>query len=225
MRSFLQFAAALALLSVAVGAAVLSWDAHRLAEQTGQTIETINFTIETQNTNLVADETKLRSTLDLVDAAAAEQRAYWLKTSADSDKTVKAMRLMVDRAGLLLSHTDEQLNGRVLPDLTLQFDAISQDAQMTLGTLGHAGDALTSQINDLGPTVANLGETSSRLAIAAGSGAEAVAHADHILADGEKTADYYEKKLTTPASFAHRVAMTLLDVGSKLGSIMAGFVK
>ena len=160
-----------------------------------QTIITAQESLKMQNLNLASDEQKLDAVLDVVNSAATEQRNYWQKTSADSDKTVKALRIAVDRASLLLDHTDKNLNGALLPDVDREFGFTAQTAQMAFDSVGKTADAATFQINDLGPTMANLGETSARLANAAAYFQSASGHADKILADGEKTADYYEKKL------------------------------
>ena len=225
MKTFLQLTAALTLLCLSVSTVVLSLDMHRLALASEKTMRDIDDSVRAQNINLAQDEMHLDSVLQSIDQAADEQRLYWQRTSADSDKTVKALRIAVDRASLLLDHTDKQLNGVLLPDVDRQWNLTAESAQLAFGSVGHATDALTFQINDVGPTLANLAQSSARLADASAILVSASGHADKILLDGEKTADYYEKKLTTPASFAHRVAIGALDVGSKLGNIMAGFVK
>lgn len=225
MKFVLQLVAALTLAALSACAVILSVDAHQFVFDLDQTVITAQESLKTQNLNLASDEQKLNAVLDVVNSAATEQRNYWQKTSADSDKTVKALRIAVDRASLLLDHTDKNLNGALLPDVDREFGFTAQSAQMAFDSVGKTADAATFQINDLGPTMTNLGETSARLANAAAYFQSASGHADKILADGEKTADYYEKKLTTPASFAQRLGYGLLDVGSKLGNIMAGFVK
>ena len=221
----LQSAAVFALLCLGVSTAILAHDAHRLALDTDKTVRDVDAVLQVQNVNLSADEARLNvvldhldSTVSELDAASVEQRAYWQKTSADSDKTVKALRLAVDRASLLLDHTDKQLNGAILPDLDREMNLTAESAQLAFASVGHAGDQLAFSIDDLPPIFENLREGTAQLSLASG-------HANNILASGERTAAYYEKKLTTPASFAERTGKALLDVGSKLGNIMAGFVK
>jgi hypothetical protein len=225
LKTFVQFAAGVALLVLAVGAALVFIDAHHLLVHANQTLVNLDAESLSLHADIAAEVAHVdaivssaQAASDQMRLAAAEQRAYWQKTSADSDKTVKALRLTVDRAALLLKHTDEQLNGSLLPDLNHQIALTGESAQSAFASAGHAGDALTFQINDMEPIFANLRDGTAQLSLAS-------AHADQILLDGEKTADYYEKRLTTPASFAKRVGMGLLDVGSKLGNIMAGFVK
>lgn len=225
LRSLLQLAAAFALAALGVSTAVLARDAHRISLDADKTLRDVDAAVISERQDLLTSELELNTvllhldgTISQLDTATQEQRAYWQKTSADSDKTVKALRLTVDRASLLLDHTDKQLNGVLLPDFDRQLSLTSDSAQLAFGSITHAGDALTFDINDLQPVFANLQETSAQFASASG-------HADKILGSGERTAKYYEVKLTTPATFAHKLAMGVLDVGSKAGNIMAGFVK
>ena len=227
MKVLLQAAAAFALLSFGVSAAVLSYDLHHIAQHADAAVSTFDAQIRLQSLNLAQDEMHLDAVLDEVEKAATEQRAYWQKTSADSDKTVKALRLTVDRASLLLDHTDKQLNGAVLPDVDRQVNLTAEAAQSSLASLDHAGDALAFQLQELNiePTMQNLNASSTRLEAIMANLQDASLHANNILASGDRTAAYYEKKLTTPASFTRRLAEGLLDVGAKVGSIFAGFVK
>jgi hypothetical protein len=225
VKTFLQAAAALLLLVLAVGAAAFFYDAHLLMATADKTLKDADAEMHVQGLHAHMVLNEARATVQQLDLAAQEQREYWKKTSADSDRTVKALRLTIDRAGLLLKHTDEQLNFSLLPDADRELTFTSQQAQLAFGSIGHAGDALTFQLYDLGPIVSHLDESSEQLAVASRYFASASGHADVILLDGEKTADYYEKKLTTPASFLKKVSMGLLDVGSKAGNIMAGFVR
>jgi len=222
LRFLLQIAAALALVIIGGSVAVLSRDAHRLLVHADATMQHVDAVAGEAQKQLQADDAQIATLLASIDAAANEQRAYWQKTSADSDKTVKALRLTVDRAALLLKHTDEQLNTSLLSDLDRQVTLTAESAQSSFGSIGHAGDALTFQLNDLGPTLTNLQETSAQFAIASKSFASASGHADKILLDGEKTADYYEKKLTTPASFVRKLSDFVLQSGSEARILFVG---
>ena len=215
LRSLLQIAATLALIAIGGGVAVLSRDAHRLLIHADATMQHVDAVASETERQLQADDAQVAMLLASVDAAANEQRAYWQKTSADSDKTVKALRLTVDRAALLLKHTDEQLNGSLLPDFDRQLSLTSESAQASFSSITHAGDALTFEIDDLQPIFANLGAASANVA----SGTE---HADKILLDGERTANYYEKKLTTPATFAQKLAGAVLSYGSEARILFVG---
>lgn len=226
----LQSAAVLALLCLGVSTAILAHDAHRLALDTDKTVRDVDAVLQVQGVNLAADEARLNVVLDhldstvaQLDAASAEQRAYWQKTSADSDKTVKALRLAVDRASLLLDHTDKQLNLTLLPDVDREFVLTTQSAQMSIGSIGQAGDALTLQLND--PAIAqmaeHLNEAAANVSEASKSLADGTEHLNKATADIEEDVH----RLTRPPSLAKRVGLGLLDVGAKLGSIFAGFVK
>lgn len=230
MKSFLQLAAVFALLSLGVSTAVLSFDGHRMARSMDKTLCDLDETIKTQNVNLASDELHLDLVIDHLDgtvtqlnSAAAEQRAYWQKTSADSDKTVKALRLVVDRAGLLLKHTDEQLNASLLPDFDREVKLTSLSAQTSIGSIGHASDVLTLRLNDpsISQAAAHLNDASANAAEASRSVAEGTAHLEKATADIEQAVH----RLTRPPSLAKRIGLGLLDVGAKLGSIAAGFVR
>lgn len=119
LKAVLEVAAIFALLTLGVSTIVLTRDTHRIALDADATLRDIDTITKAQSLNLSQDEIHLGLVLDQVNQAAAEQRAYWQKTSADSDKTVKALRLTVDRAALLLDHTDKQLNGSLLPMWTV----------------------------------------------------------------------------------------------------------
>ncbi len=224
-RALLQSAAVFALLCIGAGSFLLTRDAHKLIRDADKAVQDADAVLQVQSADLSADEmhldlvlTHLDATVSELDAASIEQRAYWQKTSVDSDKTVKALRLAVDRVSLLVDHTDKNLNEVLLPDFDRETVLTSQSAQAAFASVGHAGDEVAFSIDDLPPIFENLREGTAQLSLAS-------AHANNILANGEKTAVYYEKKLTTPASFAKRTAEALLDIGSKLGNIMVGFVK
>lgn len=223
-RAILETVAIFALLALAGCTILLAHDAHLIFQASEKTMTDIDAAVKVQSINLAADEAHLDSVLDQVEKAATEQRAYWQKTSVDSDKTVKALRLTVDRASLLLDHADKQLNGVLLPDVDRQFNLTAESAQSTFASLGHASDALSFQVNqlDLGPMFANLDESSARLANSMGYLQSASGHADQILGSGERTARYYEKKLTTPASFARKLSNFILQSGSEARILFVG---
>lgn len=223
MKSILQFVAILALVAVTGGAVVLTRDARRLSLDADKTLRDVDAVLATQNVNLAADEQHLNLVLDNLNSAigtfnqaASEQRAYWNKTSADSDKTVKALRLTIDRAALLLDHTDVQLNSSLLPDLDRQINLTSDSAQMSLASIGHAGEVLTFQLDD--PAIADLAkhldETSAQLQ-------QTSEHMAATTADIEQAVH----RMTRPPSLVKRIGEDILDVGAKLGSMAAGFVR
>jgi hypothetical protein len=224
VKALLQLAATLALLTVAVGVAVISFDTHRFMVHADSTVQHLDAVATEANRQLQADDAQIATLLASVDDAANEQRAYWQKTSADSDKTVKALRIAVDRASLLLDHTDKQLNGSLLPDADRHLNLTATAAQGALSSLDHASSALAFQVDqlDLGPALANFDESSARLANVMGYLQSASGHADNILGSGERTATYYEKKLTTPATFARKLSDFVLQSGSEARILFVG---
>jgi hypothetical protein len=220
MKTVLQLAAVLALVTFSVGTALLSHDLRRLVRDSDAAVLHADAAVSHFSSSIEGEKAELDSILKSAELAASEQRAYWQKTSADSDKTVKALRLVVDRAGLLMKHTDEQLNSSLLPDIDRELVSTSRAAQTSITSVGQVADTLTLKLNDLpmSDIAAHLDEATLHI--------EGTALAlQHTSESGEHVAKYYEKKLTTPASFAQRLAMGALSIGSQLGSVFAGFVK
>jgi len=223
VKSVLQFVAILALVAVTGGAVVITRDAHRLSLDADKTLRDLDGVLVTQSANLAQDEqhvdvalAHLDTTIEQLNQAAIEQRAYWNKTSADSDKTVKAMRLTIDRAALLLDHTDVQLNSSLFPDLDRNLSLTAQSAQMGMASIGHAGDALTFQLDD--PAIADLAKN---LDATSGQLQQTSEHMAATTADIEQAVH----RMTRPPSLLKRIGESILDVGAKLGSMAAGFVR
>jgi len=223
VKTVLQIAAVLALLSLGTSTALLCYDTHQIAHQANVTLQDLDSVLKVQSANFSIDAQRLEQVLASVDStagqlnsAAAEQRAYWQKTSADSDKTVKALRLTIDRFGLFVKHSDETVNSFVLPDLDRQLTLTSDQAQLSLAAFGHAGDVLAFQLDD--PAIADLAKNLDQ------SAATLTQTSDHL---EKATADIEQAvhRLTRPPSLAKRIGMAILDVGAKLGSIAAGFVR
>jgi hypothetical protein len=84
-----------------------------------------------------------RITADQAGLLAIEQRRQLNKTSLDSDKTVKALRIVIDRGGLFFKHADEELatNSSQMQDSVRRI-GLSADS------ITSAGDALTRTISD-----------------------------------------------------------------------------
>lgn len=213
MNLLLKFCGAVALLSLAVGIAIVANDEHLVALSAEQLLADADIAVRTQSANLSFEQQKLDSVLDTVNEAASEQRAYWKKTSADSDKTVKALRLMVDRTALLMKHADEsQL--LLTTDLDRQINLTGDQAQFALGSISQSGDQLTFMLDDpaISDLAQNLDATSVSLKVTAD-------HFDKTTADIEQEVH----RLTRPPSMLKQIGMGILDVGAKLGSIAAGF--
>lgn len=60
-----------------------------------------------------------------------------------------------------------------------------------------------------------------KLAESANNTSEATRHLAAITADGEKTADYYTKRLTTPQGFVKTFVQAVLQLGSQARILLA----
>jgi hypothetical protein len=206
----------LCVLTVAAGIGVVSYDLHQGLKQVNATIEhaddfvstaTVDYAMKTGELDHIIYAARVAS--DQAALLTLEQRKQLRKTSADSDKSVKALRLVLDRAGLLFKHTDEQLNGNALPSITQaaveNMNTIGQNAV----AIGDTARAWTAMIND-----PKITETLANLANASG-------HFNVISADGEAMAGDMKiaaHRLAQPPSKIHQV----LDAGwtlAKFGSL------
>ena len=227
MKTLLQLAAALALLSVGVGAAVISWDAHcflRSALPIPAHVDSILTAAQGEWKNDKKDvHSILAASSEASSQAAAfanEQRIQLKKTSRDSDNQVRSLGLVTRNAEKFFYNLDQQLNGRVLPDFDRELVSTSTAAQFSFESLTKTSDALTFQFQnpEWDQTLHSFNLAAAGLAAASANGSSILAHGDHVAA-------YYDKKLTTPLGFWRTMVNGLLDVGAKAGSISAGFVK
>lgn len=162
--------------------------------------------------------------------AAAEQRAYWNKTSLETYKTMAALRLTIVR-------TDQSINDDIAPKLA----AALTDTDTLANT---AAQQIVSATAQLRPTLANLAEASSAAAKAMGDPAirETLAHVDQtslslsdtarnvdqMTASAARSADMVEERVrqvTKPASFAVRLGEKLLGLTTSAAQIVFGFFK
>lgn len=197
------------------GMVVVSLDTHQLITDADRSAQHVDALLTRAELDYRGDQQSLAATLDSAAIAsrqaalfALEEREQLRRTAEDSDKTVKATRVVIDRAGLLLRHADEQLSseGGFLPSAQQNFaDAMQAFAAASKQMETELADPHVAELS------ANLAETSGNLARTTASGA-------HV-------AKYYEDKLTKPASLAKTIAKGALDIGSKLGSVLAGFLK
>jgi hypothetical protein len=112
-----------------------------------------------------------QTTADQAELLMIEQRAQLKKTSADSDKSVKALRVVLDRAGLLFKHTDEQLNQQSLPAITIAAQASMKSIGDNAAAIGDSARALTAIMNDprTGSILANFDSASGHFNVIAGN--------------------------------------------------------
>jgi hypothetical protein len=102
--------------------------------------------------------------------AAAEQRAYWQKTSLETYKTMASLRLTIVRA-------DHSINDVLVPQLSMTLRDTDQ-------TVLRAGNAVTDAQRQLTPAIENLARASSAAADALADPhiAESIAHVDETAA-------------------------------------------
>jgi hypothetical protein len=166
----------------------------------------------------------------LVKDTAQEDKKYYTAAAKEIPETGKAIRALAD-------YTNKSLNephagaipvfSHAMTLAALDVDSFTNHGTQSLDTLtaagqvsieawGHAADEISSRMNDVrfDDIITNLDHTSEHLELTA-------LHFDNISAMGEQEV----RRLTKPASFAKQVGMGALDVGAKMGSIFAGFVK
>lgn len=227
MKTLLQLIAALALLTVAVGAAVVAFDVHYFILDLDVGVRRADIMLSDARGEWQNEKNDVHSILSSAREASAqaatfanEQRAQLKKTSRDSDNQVRALGLVTRNAETFFYNLDAQLNGKVLPDFDRELVSTSTAAQFGFESLTHSADALTFQFQDpeWQQTLHSFNLAAANLNLALANGSSILGHGDHVAA-------YYDKKLTTPAGFFKTLGYSLLDVGSKVGNISAGFVK
>jgi hypothetical protein len=219
MKTVLQGAASVALLALAICAIVITRDVHNVAMQTAHTLEGVNPIL----TDLRARSQQLAGAIDHVTAATSqlelasqEERTYWNKTSQESAKGMRDLRQLTARL-------DRSVNDHLIPDLDRGVLSTTVDMQNVLASFQHTSETLTARLND--PAISQIAEhvdaAAAGLELSSKNVADGTAHLDHATADIETAVH----RLTRPPSLAKRIGMALLDVGAKLGSIAAGFVR
>jgi hypothetical protein len=143
------------LIALAGAVVVITFDLHHNLSDSDATVKhlddfvsdaTIDYAMKMEAVNHIINAAGVAS--EQAAMLAIEQRTQLRKTSLDSDKSVKALRLVIDRAGLLMKHTDEQLNGNSLPSITqaavTNMNAIGENA----AAIGDSARTLTAVMSD-----------------------------------------------------------------------------
>lgn len=137
-RSALPALGALFLSLLAVAVAMVAIELHAVLEHVDADVQHVDQLIQQVSRTSEALDGQASGILSSVDLAAqqaalfaVEQRTQLQRTSGDSDKTVKALRIVIDRAGLLMKHADEEIAVN------------SGQAQITVAKLGESADGLT----------------------------------------------------------------------------------
>jgi len=154
---------------------------------------------------------QVRDAAAIFKSAASDNQTYYRQLARQAVGMERALRLTLDR-------TDRSLNDHVLPDMDAAITAFNLHSSETLDSVTTAGNSLNRQITD--PQIAMFINNMNLASLAT---ADTMAHVDKTSVAVEHTVEYYDKKLTTPVGFAKTVAHGVLDVGSKVGSMFAGF--
>jgi hypothetical protein len=223
VRSLLQLAAALTLVTLGVCAAVITMDLHRLLNATEVTVQhaqtslgALDRSLSELNETALATRGVLRetqATAQNLRAASAAETAYWNATAKQTSLAARDMRQLIAR-------TDRELNDKFLPDLDTQLAQTSTAAQFSFESVTKTADDLDFQIKDpdVAQTLHSFNLAAASLASASANGNSILGHADHVAA-------YYDKKLTTPLGFWKSMLHEAIPAAGAAGSIAAGFVR
>jgi hypothetical protein len=226
VKSLLQSAAVLALLTLGVSTAVIGYDLHHVLldadtalRDTDKAVVAINgsaadLSLVAHNVNVTLYEAQ-SVVLDLHKTTTAEQ-VYWNKTAKESSDAARDLRQLIAR-------TDRQLNDHVLVDLDRNIGETSAAMQLSLEAIAHSADTLTFQMQDpaIAQMAAHLNDASASVSAASQNAADATAHLDKATVDIETAVH----RVTRPPSMLKSIGMGILDIASKLGSVAAGFVR
>jgi len=219
VKSLLQFAAVLALLTLSVSTAVLGRDLHQTILDADSTVKHLDASlgeIHTTAQNVNAVLVQVQGVAADLGKTATDERAYWNKTAKESSDAARDLRA-------LLARTDRSLNDHLLPDLDREVNATAAAAQLGMESIAHSADTLTFQLSD--PAIAQMAEhlnaASASVGAAAQNTAEATAHLDKATADIETAVH----RVTKPPTMLKQIGMGILDIASKLGSVFAGFLR
>lgn len=195
-------------------------DAHELSEQSKLTMVNLDRRVSDTSQNVNAALIQLGLATDEVRRASIEQRRYWSDTAKETTRTIASVRSLVER-------TDVELNERILPEtnaLLVRTNGTLEEIRPRMVDLLDQGTRATSDL-DVGVLLLNkrLGDPKidgalGNMVMASGN----VAVATGALAEASKDVRERVHQATRPASFAVRVGSTLLGIGAKVGSILAG---
>jgi hypothetical protein len=206
------------------------YDVHHALDNTaGQA----RYTLDNANRlirELAQTSANLRHATAEWETASKQQSAYFTAAAQKSGADLDAVRD-------LIAHTDGEVNGNVLPQLSKAL--ASQDAALSSfeGQAGVSLQQLTETTAALRPAIASAtAATASAAQLAADPAIKnTLTHVDQTtasLASAMASVDRQvrmiepvTKKATTPPSKAAFIFNTALDLAAKLGSALAGFAK
>jgi hypothetical protein len=220
LKPWLAIVAVICLLSVTGGVLVLLRDLHQGLADADRAIVQMSTDLHGTSQNANAALLQIGLTTDELRRAAGEQRLYWNQTSKQTEKTVAALRQLIDR-------TDKNLNDHAFPAVNALLkesnawlnltaddaDKLTAAGNATLDAATHSLDTLNQQIAD-----PHIIETLGHLDDAMQAFADASKHADHTVA-------YYDQQLTRPAGFFKTLLKGFFGFGSEAAEIRVGFAK
>lgn len=217
--------------------ALVLWDAHRgMVASAGE---------------LAATDKQLNATLldvsrftEDATGVTAEVRKT-LKASQDSSRQVAANSALATQQAAaaigalddLVRHTDAQINGSLLPQLTAAVSQQNANLTAVAARINTSLDGLTRSEAELQPILTSVAQASAAAAKLSQDPAieDAVKNLDATSASAASTAKHVDAatadlaaaihRETRPASFTVKVAGWILNSAAKAGSVLAGFVK
>jgi ABC-type transporter Mla subunit MlaD len=230
MRAFLQTVRDVLLCALLLSILLCAWDVHRSLQNTaGQA----RYTLDNANRlirELAQTSANLRHATAEWESASKQQAAYFTTATQKTNADLDALRDLVD-------HTDQQINGQLLPALTagviLQSNSLASIEKQTSDSLAEL-QRVTAQLEPVLQNAAQATAGAAKLS-ADPAIAETIAHIDDLTASMSSAAASVDrqvrmiepvtKKATTPASLTARIFNTAIDLAAKFGSMFAGFAK
>ena len=153
--------------------------------------------------------------------AAAEQRAYWAKTSLETYKTMASLRLTIVR-------TDHSLNDEISPRLAKSLDATTdlqrvaaQDLDSSTARVNHTIDLLADPIANWTDASAKLPPIVDDFAASSSSLKTAASETAATMVSVHKGVDYEVSLLMKPVS---KVRTGILIGASAIGNVLHGLL-
>lgn len=202
---------ALILAAIAVLAVIgkLAWDVdesvRRTQPQVASTLYALNIAV------IHAD-----ATIEKLRDAADTQTAYWNKSAAESAKTVRAVRQLIDR-------TDRSLNDKLIPNLDADANSVGTASQADLAQLSTTITSLNRVVQDLDTQVNDPAIRASLDNTAASTAELRATMGDVHRATGDLAEAVHRE--TRPASWTVKTVGFAIDKLSALSGLILGLVK
>lgn len=150
-----------------------------------------------------------KSLAGATDAEAGKLQA----TTEEARKTGRAARALLDSGRQVLIDMHQQ----VVPGLNKTISDLDANQNALMGKLNPSLDNLATASESAAKTLSDpsIKVTLDNIEMATYSGKQSLEHVEGITGAGQRTAEYYEKRLTTPQSFFKTLLQFILDSGSK----------